>query len=82
MDEKWLKKETITFYDIEMPYKAGSKRWAGRTARTDLIAICRYFFLQNLFDEKFWKAFTSDCPAEAHGITATWDRDELVGWPK
>jgi antitoxin MazE len=80
MDEKWLKKEKITFYDIEGPYKLGGEHWPGTDVRVNLINICRYFYLCHMFDAEFWKEFMSDAPSEASDVTSEWSRQELVDW--
>jgi hypothetical protein len=65
LHEKWRAKKKITFYDVEGPYKLEGQPWKGVDARTDLINICRYFYLAHMFDDKFWKVFMSDAPSEA-----------------
>jgi hypothetical protein len=38
LDEKRLKKEKITFYDIEGPYRLDGKHWPGTDVRENLIS--------------------------------------------
>jgi antitoxin MazE len=80
LDEKWRNEEKITFYDLEQPYRYGHRDWHGKDPRWDLINICRYFYLNRWFDERFWNEFMSSCPSEAHDITNEWDRSEIVDW--
>lgn len=75
LDDAWLAEEKITFYGLEdeLNVRIGSSEWC----RTDLLHLCRYFYLENLFDKNFWKILTTngDCPTEAHSIMATFDKD-------
>jgi hypothetical protein len=80
LNEKSVKKEKITFYDIEGPYKLGSEHWPGTDVRENLINICRYFYLCHMFDAEFWKEFMSHAPSEASGVTSEWSRQELADW--
>ena len=80
INPKWLNKEQVTFYNIEEQYDVGGKQWPGKVLRVDLINICRYFYLRNMFDEEFWKQFMSDCPSEASSVTDLWSREEIVLW--
>jgi len=77
VDERWRNREKITFYDLEDRYQSG---WAGKELRSDLINICRYFYLLRWFDEPFWNEFMSYCPGEAHDLTCEWERSEIVDW--
>lgn len=79
LDKKWLAKEKITFYDVESPYRLHGEHWKGKDVRMDLINMCRYFYLSNMFDKEFWRQFMSESPAEASGVTDEWNRDELAG---
>jgi hypothetical protein len=80
LDKKWRDNEKITFYDVENPYKLGGQHWNGKDVRVDLINICRYFYLSNMFDEDFWKEFMSNSPSEASYVTSEWSRDEIADW--
>jgi hypothetical protein len=75
LDEAWRSKKEITFYDVETIYF--KRPWKGSHVRIDLIDICRYLFLSNMFDSAFWTHFMSSAPAEAHGLTDEWDADDL-----
>jgi len=78
LDEKWRTREKITFYDVETPYRTSEKNWRGGNPRSDLIHICRYLFLSDLFDQEFWTQFMSDHPVEASHVTDPWTRGELL----
>jgi antitoxin MazE len=78
LDEKWVKKEKITYYDVEGPYKEGGEHWPGTDVRVNLIDICRYLYLCPMFDAEFWKEFMSNAPSEASNVTSEWSPDELT----
>lgn len=78
LDEKFVAKQKITYYDVEGPYKIHGQHWEGADIREDLINICRYFYLANVFDDHdFWKNFMSDAPTEAASLTDPWSREEI-----
>ena len=80
LDEKWLKKEKITFYDVEGPYRLGNEHWPGTDVRENLTNMCRYFYLSHMFDTDFWNEFMSDAPSEASDVTSEWSRQEIADW--
>jgi antitoxin MazE len=77
LDKQFSDKGKITFRDVEDAYTGGREHWNGKSVRVDLVHICRYFYLQGMFNKQFWKQFLSDCPAEAGGITSSWKREVL-----
>lgn len=79
LDAEWMAKRKVTFYDVEHLYKS-SKKWQEKFLRPDLIAICRYLFLHDMFDADFWKSFCSNAPSEAHALTHDWDNREIMDW--
>lgn len=79
LDARWMANEEITFRDVEKVY--GHRDWPGTHVRNDLVNICRYFWLQRMFDGgDFWRKFLTDAPNEALGIARDWDREELLMW--
>jgi len=82
LDEKWLAKEKITFYGLERHYgyRSGNSSWKGTHVRVGLLHCLRYFYLQDLFDEEFWKEILSDSPSEAKGITREFQLSELASY--
>ncbi|EPC4015863.1 hypothetical protein ACRZOS_000164 [Enterobacter kobei] len=66
----------LTFYGLEDELHVNSHTTSGWT-RGKLLRICRYLFLEEAYDESFWDNLTENgsCPAEAHGIRRTFDRD-------
>jgi antitoxin MazE len=78
LDKLWLKKKTITFYELEDRYELsrGSTKWN----RNGLIDACRYIYLQEMFDEQFWKALLTpmEYPTEAGIIVSPFDREDDV----
>lgn len=78
LDSIWLKKESITFYELEDHYGL-------MTSKTDwdrgkLIDACKYMRLQNMFDDAFWNGIVKpmEHPTEAQYIIGKFDRDEDV----
>jgi hypothetical protein len=78
LDNAWTNHESITFYQIENPYRFGEKNLGIANLRRDLIAVSRYFFLHGLFDNDFWTTFMSNVPTEAEVITEPWSDEELL----
>jgi antitoxin MazE len=78
LDKLWLKKKTITFYELEDHYKPG--RGSTKWDRGGLIDACRYMNLQKMFDQQFWKALLEpmQCPTEAGRIVSPFDREDEV----
>ena len=71
LDNKWLKKEKISFYELEDHYDIqGLSSSGSEWDRGTLIISCHYFFLLGWFDDDFWKGLVghSDCPSESHSI--------------
>ncbi|AZE67777.1 hypothetical protein ACAW49_03230 [Pseudomonas sp. Env-44] len=71
LENKWLEKEKISFYELEIHYGIrGAARSAYEWERGSLINACRYFYLSDWFDDEFWKGLVghSDCPSESHSI--------------
>ena len=71
LDKKWLKKEKISFYELEdhcdiQGLSSSGSEWD----RGTLIISCHYFYLLGWFDDDFWKGLVghSDCPSESHSI--------------
>lgn len=74
LDDRWIGKLPVTFYQLEDHFdvRYGESRWD----RSKLISVCRYFFLMDHFDSKFWSNLLTpmEYPSEASGIT--WDPEE------
>jgi len=74
-DKEWLDKRYYTFYQYE-------EKFGGRENRHSLIAIFRYMFLNNTFDDKFWETLIKpqEHPVEASLITSNFNYDyfELI----
>lgn len=64
LDDKWMEKEKITFYQLEDKYGRHGEDWH----RSKLIDICQYLCLKGMFGKDFWTEFSSDAPTEASGI--------------
>lgn len=79
LDSAWRKKDKITFYDLEDELGVrgfSSQGWE----RGNLIAICRYLYLDGCFDKSFWSMLLQNgkCPAEALGAASAFNRDTEV----
>lgn len=80
LDDKWVQKEKISFYQLEDHYKIhGSGRPGPEWDRGSLINACHYFYLMDWFDEEFWKGLVghSDCPTESHSITRQFKPEDV-----
>jgi hypothetical protein len=77
-DSEWLKKKYYTFYEYEDHYQCRRDPIKGITRHT-LIAVFRYMYLRNTFDEKFWNTLLEPMkyPAEAGGITSEFKSEYL-----
>jgi hypothetical protein len=77
-DEEWRKGNLYTFYQYESHFKV---RVQGKTGidRHALIAVFRYFFLNDSFDQPFWDRLLApmEYPTEAERITREFSIDEL-----
>lgn len=78
LDDAWLAKEKLTFYGLEdeLNVRSGSSDWN----RSELLHLCRYFYLDRRFDAQFWDTLTTngECPSEAHSIKNQFDRDQDI----
>lgn len=77
LDDRWLNKSVPSFYQLESECGGRGRRefWH----RTRLIRCCRYMYLEDMFDDAFWKALLSrgDHPIEAQSIIRTFDRSRV-----
>jgi len=78
LDSVWVSHQEITFYQLENPYRFGDKNLGIANLRKDLVAIARYLYLHNSFDNEFWEQFMSNAPQEASVITEPWSDEELL----
>lgn len=70
--------EPVTFYRLEGKLRDRSdwsKEW--RDFRGDLIDVCRYFFLSNMFSDK-WESFLSKAPSEANNAIFPYDSKNFI----
>jgi len=79
LDERWLEKNPITFYELEDHYDVSGVRSGAVWDRGDLISACRYFYLHRLFDTAFWDHMVgaANGPVESHGIRHNFDLAEI-----
>lgn len=79
LDDAWLKKEELTFYDLEDELGVRSFSSVGWD-RSDLIHVCRYLYLDGCFDNKFWETLIENgkCPSEALSLTSELERDSDI----
>ncbi|MDX1366807.1 hypothetical protein [Pseudomonas sp.] len=71
LDENWLAKKPITFYELEDHFDVkGTSYTNSNWERWKLITACRYMYLQELFDTDFWASLVENgkCPSEALSI--------------
>ena len=73
-DSEWLEKRYYTFYEYESYYKSRTNPILGISRHT-LIAVFRYMFLRDAFDEEFWAKLLEPMkyPIEAGSITSDFD---------
>lgn len=79
LDDAWIKKERLTFYSLEDELGVRGYSPAGWN-RSDLLHICKYLYLSDFFDDKFWKTLVTngECPSEAHGVLRAFDRSQDI----
>ncbi|MPT34814.1 MAG: hypothetical protein E2604_06945 [Flavobacterium sp.] len=77
-DKEWLNKKYYSFYDYEDMF-VRDKNSSIKTERFHLIAIFRYMFLRDAFDNRFWETLleNGNYPIEAFSITKEFDIYEL-----
>ena len=68
LDERWKSNHPPSFYFLEQSRR--NYPWAFELGRSELIYACRYLFLHDLFDEKFWNTLCErgNSPFEAELI--------------
>ncbi len=69
----WDGKTGLTFYKLEDELDIhGQSTSLGEFTRSEVIRICRYFYLHDIFDKAFWSTLCTnmECPSEAHSIAA------------
>lgn len=73
-DKEWLENKYYTFYEYENHYKCRSNPFLDITRHT-LIAVFRYMYLREAFDQNFWNKLLEPMqhPSEAGGITRDFD---------
>lgn len=68
LDDNWVKKQPVSFYDLEDHYhvRDGATEWD----RVALLHACRYMRLNGLFDDGFWSTLCENgkSPSEASSI--------------
>ena len=80
LDDHWIGKKPITFYDLESHYGIHGTCHPGEIwDRASLIDACRYMYLNQLFDDSFWSTLCENgqCPSEAHSICRQFRPDEI-----
>lgn len=77
LDDAWRSGEKITFYGLEDELLV---RMGTDWSRSDLLRICRYLYLCQIFDSDFWETLVKngDCPAEAHSVTRVFERTKNI----
>ncbi|MCC5904107.1 MAG: hypothetical protein JJT87_19520 [Halomonas sp.] len=69
----WDNKTGLTFYKLEDDLDIhGPSTALGEFTRSEVIRICRYFYLHDIFDQRFWATLCTnrECPSEAHSIAS------------
>lgn len=78
LDGLWLKRKTVTFYELEDRYQVrqGGTNWS----RAKLISACRYMFLRGMFDEPFWKEILKrgECPSGSSVMVQEFSRSTEI----
>lgn len=79
LDQKWLAKEAITFYQLESNFDP-RRRYDGAFPwdRMELAHACKYMKLAGMFGDEFWTTLAGghDCPMEAHTILRDYTRGD------
>jgi len=78
LDERWREEKPLSFYKLEdyFELRLGKSDWN----RATLMQACRYLYLEEAFDQDFWKRVLKrgDHPVEAGSITRKFDRTEMT----
>jgi antitoxin MazE len=76
--DAWDKKEKLNFYDLEKEYGITSSTKSGLT-RGGLINICKYLYLSDKFDKKFWQTLVKNgySPSGAQDIIREFDKKDI-----
>lgn len=78
LDDAWRTQEKLTFYALEdqLINSGNFLNWS----RSDLLDLCRYFYLDRRFDEAFWQTMITpmQCPVEAYGVIGELDRSNDI----
>jgi len=78
LDENWREDKPLSFYKLEdyFELRLGKSDWS----RASLIEACRYMYLEEAFDQDFWKRVLKkgDHPVEAGSIARKFDRTEII----
>ncbi|MDX7786026.1 hypothetical protein [Aeromonas caviae] len=74
LDQCELNDEVPTFYELEEHFRTRYRE--SEWSRSDLLKICRYFFLRGMWHEDFWKKVIAPMkhPSEAASIVRKFDR--------
>lgn len=77
-DKNWLDKKYFSFYQYEDMFVRGQNPPI-KSERFHLIAIFRYMFLRDAFDQKFWDVLleNGNCPTEAFSVIRKFDFNQL-----
>ena len=80
LDERWLAKSPISFYDLEKHFGIqGSTHSSSNWDRIKLVIACRYMYLNDMFDKSCWDKLTENgkCPSEAHSICRPFKESDI-----
>lgn len=80
LDDLWIAKKTITFYELEKHFGIrGSATSSSEWERWSLIRACRYLYLNNGFDSQFWGALLENmkCPSEAFSVVKDFEKTDI-----
>lgn len=78
LDQCWVSGQIPTFEEIELRYKA--QEITSEWRKADLLHICRYIFLSEIFDEAFWNTVLSpkQCQGDAMFIRAEFCNENII----
>jgi lantibiotic modifying enzyme len=77
-DSEWLQKKYYSFYEYEAYFNVREEP-VEEISRHTLIAVFRYFYLNDFFDKPFWDKLLEpmDHPVEASSITSEYDSSHI-----
>ncbi len=78
-DKNWIDKKNLNYYEYEKLFSWNQEYKQYKIGRVELLSTFRYFFLNEIFDDDFWKKLLQpgEYPIEASSITKEFSQTDL-----